>query len=70
MVFSSTQKYEAACWQPQKYLYVHKAYEHQSYRTEEVKGLRTAPCTAGAGISQTIRRQKNQTALSGYGDSF
>lgn len=57
-VFSSTQKYEAACWQPQKCLYIHKAYEHQSHRTEQVKGLRTTPCTAGAGISQTIRRQK------------
>lgn len=69
-VFSSTQKYEAACWQPQKCLYIHKAHKHQSYRTQQVKGLRTTPCTAGAGISQTIRRQKQPDGSLGYGDFF
>lgn len=70
MVVSPIQKYKAVCWQTRKYLYIHKACTHQSYRMEQVKGLHTTPCTVAAGISHTVRRQENRTALSGYGDSF
>lgn len=65
MVVSSIQKYKAVCWQTQNYLYIHKAYKHQSYRMEQVKGWRTTACTVAAGISHTVKETRQQDSSFG-----
>lgn len=69
MVVSSLQKYKAVCRQTHKYLYVHKAYKHQSYKMGASQGATYHPVHSSS-ISRTLRRQENRTAFSCYGDSF
>lgn len=57
LLWQFAQKYTVVFWQTQKYLHIHKAHKQQLWDGAR-QGLCTDLCTAAAGISRTIRKEK------------